>query len=255
MFPRKKKNKTGSISVVVIDKSNGYKEVKNLGVVKTVEEADLLMTKARQWIRAAHGQHEIDFAGSSVMQSERLEVERVMSNISSVVLNGPQQILGQVYASIGFGRIKDDVLRHLVIARICQPASKVATVEYLKSYFEEDISLGQIYRYMDKLYSTQRELVQQISVEHTQKVLGGSIGMLFYDVSTLYFETGVQDELRTPGFSKDGKTAESQIVLGLLVSADGYPLSYSIFNGAITSVVASLLPDGEVNCKNSQHHY
>ena len=51
-------------------------------------------------------------------------------------------------------------------------------------------------------------------------------------MSTLYFETGVQDELRTPGFSKDGKAAESQIVLGLLVSADGYPLSYSIFNGA-----------------------
>ena len=231
MFPRKKKNKTGTISVVVIDKSNGYKEVKNLGVVKTDEEADLLMTKARQWIRTAHGQREIDFAGSSVMQAERLEVERVMSNISSVVLNGPQQILSQVYDSIGFDRIKDDVLRHLVIARICQPASKVATVEYLKAYFEEDISLGQIYRYMDKLYSTQRELVQQISVEHTRKILGGSIGMLFYDVSTLYFETGVQDELRTPGFSKDGKTAESQIVLGLLVSADGYPLSYSIFNG------------------------
>ena len=231
MFPRKKKNKTGTISVVVIDKSNGYKEVKNLGVVKTDEEADLLMTKARQWIRTAHGQREIDFAGSSVVQAERLEVERVMSNISSVVLNGPQQILSQVYDSIGFDRIKDDVLRHLVIARICQPASKVATVEYLKSYFEEDISLGQIYRYMDKLYSTQRELVQQISVEHTRKILGGSIGMLFYDVSTLYFETGVLDELRTPGFSKDGKTAESQIVLGLLVSADGYPLSYSIFNG------------------------
>ena len=232
MFPRKKKNKTGSISVVVIDKSNGYKEVKNLGVVKTDEEAELLMAKARQWIRTAHGQREIDFGGSSVMQAERLEVERVMNNISSVVLNGPQQILNQVYDSIGFNRIKDDVLRHLVIARICQPASKLATVEYLKSYFEEDVSLGQIYRYMDKLYNTQRELVQQISVEHTRRVLGGSIGMLFYDVSTLYFETGVQDELRTPGFSKDGKTAESQIVLGLLVSADGYPLSYSIFNGA-----------------------
>lgn len=187
MFPRKKKNKSGTISVVVIDKSNGYKEVKNLGAVKTDEEADLLMTKVRQWIRTAHGQREIDFAGSSVMQAERLEVERVMSNKSSVILNGPQQILSQVYDSIGFDRIKDDILRHLVIARICQPASKVATVEYLKSYFEEDISLGQIYRYMDKLYSTQRELVQQISVEHTRKILGGSIGMLFYDVSTLYF--------------------------------------------------------------------
>ena len=56
--------------------------------------------------------------------------------------------------------------------------------------------------------------------------------IVFYDVTSLYFETGVQDELRTNGFSKDGKTAESQIILGLLVSADGYPLSYSIFNGA-----------------------
>lgn len=69
-------------------------------------------------------------------------------------------------------------------------------------------------------------------MEHTRKILGGSIGLMFYDVTSLYFETGVQDVLRTNGFSKDGKTAESQIILGLLVSADGYPLSYSIFNGA-----------------------
>ena len=85
---------------------------------------------------------------------------------------------------------------------------------------------------MDKLYNKQRDLVQQISVEHTRKILGGSIGLMFYDVPSLYFETGIQDELRTNGFSKDGKTAESQIILGLLVSADGYTLSYSIFNGA-----------------------
>ena len=84
---------------------------------------------------------------------------------------------------------------------------------------------------MDKLYDTQRELVQQISVEHTMKVLGGRIGLVFYDVTTLYFETAKEDDLRTPGFSKDGKTAESQVVLGLLVSDGGYPLSYSLFNG------------------------
>lgn len=233
MFPRKKKNKTGTISVVVIDKSHGgYKEVKSFGVVKTDEEADLLMAEASEWIRTAHGQCMLDFAGSSVRQTERLEVERVLKNISSVVLNGPQLILNQVYDSIGFNTIKDEVLRHLVIARICRPGSKAATADYLKSYFHEDVSLDQIYRYMDKLYNTQRETVQQISVEHTRKVLGGSIGLMFYDVTSLYFETGVQDELRANGFSKDGKTAESQIILGLLVSADGYPLSYSVFNGA-----------------------
>ena len=86
---------------------------------------------------------------------------------------------------------------------------------------------------MDKLHDTQREKVQRISVEHTMDVLGGRIGLVFYDVTTLYFESAPDpsDELRQDGFSKDGKTAESQIVLGLLVSEDGYPLSYSVFNG------------------------
>ena len=84
---------------------------------------------------------------------------------------------------------------------------------------------------MDTLYNTRREQIQQISVEHTRKLLGGRIDIVFYDVTTLYFETAREDALRSPGFSKDGKTAESQIVLGLLVSRDGYPLSYNIFNG------------------------
>ena len=107
-------------------------------------------------------------------------------------------------------------------------------MEYLKSYFDEDVRLHDIYRYMDRLYSTQRDKVQQISVEHTMRILGGRIGVVFYDVTTLYFESAPDpgDELRQAGFSKDGKTAESQIVLGLLVSQDGYPMSYSIFNGS-----------------------
>lgn len=56
---------------------------------------------------------------------------------------------------------------------------------------------------------------------------------MFYDVTTLYFESAPDssDELRLDGFSKDGKTTESQIVLGLLVSEDGYSLYYSVFNG------------------------
>ena len=112
MFPRKKKNRTGTISVVVVDKSRGgFKEVKSFGVAKTEEEADRLYAKASEWIRRYGGQQEIDFV-------------------------------------------------------------------------------------------------------------------------QMYFETGIQDELRTNGFSKDGKTSESQIILGLLVSADSYPLSYSIFKGA-----------------------
>ena len=157
---------------------------------------------------------------------------RVVDNMDSVLINGPQLLFNQVYDSVGFNQIPDDILRHLVIARVSQPKSKFATVEYLKSYYDEDVDLNHIYRYMDKLYNTQMELAQQISVEHTRKIFGGKIGLMFYDVTTLYFETSQTDVLREPGFSKDGKTAESQVVLGLLVSEGGYPLSYSLFNGS-----------------------
>jgi transposase len=68
-------------------------------------------------------------------------------------------------------------------------------------------------------------------LDHTYKVLGGKIGLVFYDVTTLYFETDIGDELRKPGYSKDGKHALPQVVLGLLVSEGGYPLAYSIHEG------------------------
>jgi transposase len=140
--------------------------------------------------------------------------------------------LEQVFRLTGFDAINDDILKHLVTARLCQPSSKAGTVDYLKSYFDEDVELHKIYRYLDRLHNTQQEAIQQISVEHTRKILGGKIGIVFYDVTTLYFETDYSDELRERGFSKEGKHSQPQVVLGLLVSRDGYPLSYSLFNGS-----------------------
>jgi len=103
-------------------------------------------------------------------------------------------ILNPLFNNIGFNAIKDDILRHLVVSRICHPQSKVATVDYLKSYFDEDVELHKIYRYLDKLSDTQKDNIQQISVEHTRKVLGGKVGVVFYDVTTLYFETDYDNQ-------------------------------------------------------------
>lgn len=231
MFVRKKVNRSGTISVVVVSKTHGkFTEVKRFGVAKSEEEAEELFQQAQLWICTHGGQQELDF--DDLLGREREETARVVENMDSVLINGTQLLLNQVYDNIGFNRIPDDILRYLVIARVSQPKSKLATVDYLKSYYDEDIDLNRIYRYMDKLYNTQMELAQQISVEHTRKIFGGKIGLMFYDVTTLYFETSQTDMLRKPGFSKDGKTAESQVVLGLLVSEGGYPLSYSLYNGS-----------------------
>jgi transposase len=231
MFVRKKKNRSGSISIIVVSKVHGkFKEVKSFGVAQSQEEADILYTEARFWIQTQGGQQTFDF--DDVQGRELDETIRVVDNMDAVLINGTQLLLDQVYNDIGFNLIPDEVLRHLVIARVSQPASKLGTTAYLRSHYDEDVDLNHIYRYMDKLYNTQMDIVQQISVAHTRKISGGNLGLMFYDVTTLYFETSQTDTLREPGFSKDGKTAESQVVPGLLVSEGGYPLSYSLYNGS-----------------------
>ncbi len=91
--------------------------------------------------------------------------------IERTLQNAPQVILGHVYDRIGFNAIGDDILRHLAIARVCQPMSKVATVEYLKPYFDEDVQLHDIYRYMDRLYNTQTETLYNTPQQEALKAL------------------------------------------------------------------------------------
>ena len=233
MFVRRKKNRSGTTSVVVVDKHGGkFKELHTVGVSCDEAEIDRLCRKGREWIKSHLGIQELDFEGPERKERELQTAEAVLSNVDAILLNGAKLILDKVYDSVGFNRVDDEILRHLVVARLCQPMSKMATVEYLKSHFDEDVDLSKIYRYLDKLYNTQKDIVQRISVEHTFEVLGGRVEMQFYDVTSLYFESFREDVLRTPGFSKDGKTAETQIILGLLVCENGYPLAYNIFNGA-----------------------
>jgi len=161
--------------------------------------------------------------------------EEVFDSIRSIRLVGPDLVLGKIFDEIGFGQIVEgssELLRHLVIARLVAPGSKLKTVRYLKDYTDKDYDVQKIYRYMDELHSTHKSHIEQISYEHSLGVLGGKMSVVFYDVTTLYFEADREDDLRQSGFSKEGKHKHPQILLGLLVSVEGYPLAYELFEGS-----------------------
>ena len=153
-----------------------------------------------------------------MLNSRQVDKKRVDKAIGFLL------ILDRTFDRIGFNRIDDEVFRKLVKARLAYPTNKAATVEYLKNHFDEDVDLSKVYRYLDKLSDHQHDIVQDINVSHTAKLFGGNIGVLFYDVTTLYFEADYEDELRKTGFSKEGRHSNSQIVLGLLVSLGGIRL-------------------------------
>lgn len=199
--------------------------MKSFGSAKTDLESLALSHHAQEWINHRTGFQELDFSNSDSI------VEQLFNSVTSIKRVGYDLLLGRLFNEIGFDQVKDEIFRELVLARVAFPKSKLKTTEYLFRYKQIEWDENQVYRYLDKLHSKQKELVQKISYQHTLKLLNNQIGIVFYDVTTLYFEIDEEDELRKTGFSKEGKHQNPQIVLGLLVSKNGYPLAYEIFEG------------------------
>lgn len=210
MFVRKKENPSGKISVQVIDKSSSkYRVIHTVGSSADQEHITSLVKTAKSWITSRQSTLELNF-------SDKTEQVQVMLNsITELKRVGYDLLLGRIFDEIGFNQIKDDLFRELVIARIAFPKSKLKTKDYLYWFKQIHYDEDQIYRYLDKLHNKQKELAQQISYEHTRKILNQDISVVFYDVTTLYFEIDQEDELRKTGFSKEGKHQNPQIVLGL----------------------------------------
>lgn len=169
-----------------------------------------------------------------VSENDKL-IEQVFDSLKNASIRtvGPELIFGKIYDYIGFGSIEQDMFRHLVISRLAFPLSKLKTIEYLYRYQGIMLDIDAIYRFLDKLNNRLKEQVEQITFNHTKKVLGGEINVVFYDMTTLYFEASDEDDLRKAGFSKDGKNQNPQIFLGLLVGLGGYAIGYDIFEGNI----------------------
>ena len=228
MFLRKVNNRSGSISVQIISKSRGkYKVVKTIGSGKTEQDVQRLWYLGKQEIER------ISMPAKLFVSETDTIVDSIFATLSnaSIRVVGPELIFGKIYDKIGFNQIKEDLFRHLVISRLAFPLSKLKTIEYLYRYQGISLNIDRIYRFLDKLNNHLKDKIERISFEHTKKILKGKISVVFYDMTTLYFEASDEDDLRKTGFSKDGKHSNPQIFLGLLVGLGGYAIGYDIFEG------------------------
>jgi transposase len=230
MFIRQKKNKSGSVSVQILLKESGRnKLLKTMGSSSDPKEIMILKERARQELERLKGQV------SLFVFEKDLHIESFISELSNAQIRtiGPELIFGKVYDHIGYNKVNNDLLRHLVIARLAFPLSKLKTIEYLYRYQGIILDLDTVYRFMDKLNTELKDQIEQTTFKHTLKVLNGNLSIMFYDMTTLYFEASDEDDLRKTGFSKDGKHSNPQIYLGLLVGLGGYAIGYDIFEGNI----------------------
>jgi len=230
VFIRKNKNRSGSYSIQIVEKINRRNRVlKTIGSGHTAEEIERLMNLARMEMSVLRSQPSLFYS------SHDEALKSILSSLSNadVSIAGPERILGRLYDKIGYDALdKGGYFRHLVISRLLFPGSKLKTVDYLYRFQHIQLSVDGLYRYMDKLYKYQKDQVEQITFEYTRQLFGGRLKVVFYDMTTLYFETDREDEFRQRGFSKDGKHQHPQIKLGIVVATEGYPVGYDIFEGS-----------------------
>ena len=228
MFVRKKRNKSGSISIQVINKSNGYRVLKTVGAAREPEEIERLVELGQVFITRQNNQYSL-FPQDEHDNAVVLDFVRTLPN-ASIRTIGPELIFGRLFDEIGFDAIGERLFRDIVVARLVNPTSKLKTVDYLYRYQGKTISPDSIYLFLDRLNDRHSQQAQQIAYQHSRKILK-CINAVFYDMTSLYFEAEDEDDLRKIGFSKDGKFQNPQIMLGLLVGENGYPIGYDIFEG------------------------
>ena len=156
------------------------------------------------------------------------------------VVMGIHEAYGEVYRQLGLDRVlsrhryraSHEVLRHCVLARIANPDSKRRSVMMLEQDFGIRVPLEKVYRMMDQLDDQPIKRLKDIVCQHTLSLLSGPLTVLFFDCTTLYFESFTADALKQNGYSKDNKFNQPQVLLALLVSDAGLPVGYEVFPGA-----------------------
>ncbi|MBE3138240.1 MAG: IS1634 family transposase [Actinobacteria bacterium] len=153
---------------------------------------------------------------------------------------GIHEAYGKLFDDLGYvkvisspsrNKMMAEVFKNIVLARIANPASKRASVLKLEEDFGLTINLDRVYRMMDKLDDPEIERLKKITYENTLGLLGQKINVIFYDATTIYFESFDEDELKANGFSKDCKHNQPQVLLALMVTTDGLPVDYEVFAG------------------------
>jgi transposase len=152
---------------------------------------------------------------------------------------GIADVFGKIYDTLGFssllfeaGEKWHSILKQCVIARVANPSSKRRTALLLEEDYGVKLPVHKIYRMMDRLYKVEDQ-VKSAVLNSTLSLLNDrpNVDVLFFDVTTLYFESFESDDLKSSGFSKDAKFKEVQVVFALVTTTEGQPITYELFPG------------------------
>ena len=216
-FIRKVKTSSGATAVQIVYKQKGrIIKIIHIGSAHNEEELNIMLGLARKQLQA----NQLALFPEA-QSSLRVVIKRSFSDLL-------WKTLREQYDKLGFTRLDDKVFEALCLARIVEPTSKLDSLRVMADLGVDPIDQNKLYRCLTKAANLDyRRRISQICID---QVKGRDLTLLLYDVTTLYFEVQEEDEYRKSGLSKE-RRLEPQIIIGLLVDRNGFPLGLQSFEG------------------------
>jgi len=235
MYKRLRKNKSGSTTVYLLDsvriegkKHASSKVIKCFGSSKDQDIIDKWEAEAEElrFNLVAKKITSRDF--TTIKHDDDINTCKVTETGIKYLYTS---IFDSIFSKLNFKNINKKELANLVIMRLAMPVSKLRTANIASDFGIEDMTINKIYKMMDKIGDTQINTIKRHVFKNTQSMLDNNLQVIFYDLTTIYFEANSQSDLKEFGFSKDGKSQHVQISLALMVTDHGMPIGYEIFKG------------------------
>jgi len=224
---RKVKTGSGATAVQIVEKRSGVRRIlEHLGSAHDEAGVAALVRAGRERLNAGQQAFELDLAPTGT-ESAPPGHNAVVAGSRCEVL---WAVLAEAYSRLGFDILGDEPFAAMVLARLVEPASKVATVGIL-----EDLGVAAPHRNtlgaaLKRCQARDyRGTLAKACLAHSVRTTGTS-AMVLYDVTTLHFENEDEDELRKVGMSKEHRV-DPQVQVGLLVDPGGFPLEVHLFEG------------------------
>lgn len=223
---RQIKYAANSISIQVYKIENRKRViVRHIGTARNKQEQSDLLTLANNFIEKVSKQVTLfeDTSSNNILHLKQTE----FIGLHYAFL---YELISKLLITIGFDKIKTILLLDLVILRMIEPASKLRSIELLDEYFGIKHRRQNYYQSAPQWLALKAK-AETIALGFARKQYAFNFDLLFYDVTTLYFEAFEEDELRKKGFSKDSKSQQPQILVALMVTKEGFPIAYEVFAG------------------------
>lgn len=230
MRVRKVKLSGGGTGIQVVEGGHDYKIVRHIGSSSDEAEIGRLLELGHQFVRKSEKTIPLfpDFdkkKGNDIVSMSKVDFVELKYSFA-------YEFLEKYYKLCGFSGLEDKLLKDLAIIRIVEPCSKLRSLILLNKYFDLKYSKNILYKGLLR-FNSLKEKSEKIAFEYAKKYLSFDFSLVFFDITTLYFETFKEDkeEFLKPGFSKDGKPQQPQILVSLVVTKEGYPIAMDVFSG------------------------